>query len=89
MSSTFFRWGNLRKVPRLRSSILTRRYRCEPELLSPLREAKQVLAPSLRLLSHSESACLLYFYNMALPAQLMHLSKHMNTNSLQCNQKDS
>src|SRR5437879_12790625 len=33
MSSTFFRWGNLRKVPRLRSSILTRRYRCEPELL--------------------------------------------------------
>jgi hypothetical protein len=38
---------------------------------------------------HNETGILLQIYHMNLEAQPVLLSKHMNINSLQCNQKDS
>jgi hypothetical protein len=38
---------------------------------------------------HIETGVLLHIYHMNLEAQPVLLSKHMNINSLQCNQKDS
>lgn len=38
---------------------------------------------------HNETGILLRIYHMHLEAQPVLLSKHMNINSLQCNQKDS
>ena len=38
---------------------------------------------------HSETGIVLHIYHMDLEAQPVLLSKHMNINSLQSNQKDS
>jgi hypothetical protein len=38
---------------------------------------------------HIETGVLLHIYHINLEAQPVLLSKHMNINSLQCNQKDS
>ena len=38
---------------------------------------------------HNETVVLLHVYHMNFEAQPVLLSKHMNINSLQCNQKDS
>jgi hypothetical protein len=43
----------------------------------------------LRPVRHNETGVLLYIYHMDFWAQPVLLSKHMNINSLQSNQKDS
>jgi len=50
-----------------------------------LRGVPVVLSP----VRHNETGVLLHIYHMHLEAQPVLLSKHMNINSLQSNQKDS